>query len=205
MGVDMLKLEKDDLRWILARLGIILAVIIVCFLVVSQGLKAFNRTLGLDGRPETSDDATDHPPEDLYTVSERPYIHTVEALPEGPEASWTVTPCTLWAALSAQPSIDSLPEAPEVAHKPLEALLLVRRWAGAAGIPEDEIEMVYVFTRFDTIYVDLPAERDIDGLRRTIESRFICFTRLFPLVRGHLLSSYPEGTPLRGVEGVFRR
>ena len=68
----------------------------------------------------------------------------------------------------------------------------------------DIIDHVYVFTKFDTIYVDLPSEADLSGLKLTIESRFICFTRLFPLVAGNVLSSYPEGIPLRGVKGVFR-
>ena len=67
------------------------------------------------------------------------------------------------------------------------------------------IDKVYIFTKLDTIYVDLPSEADLEGLKLTIESRFICFTRLFPLMAGNVLSSYPEGIPLRGVKGVFRQ
>ncbi|MEN8208894.1 MAG: hypothetical protein ABFR50_06555, partial [Candidatus Fermentibacteria bacterium] len=121
------------------------------------------------------------------------------------EATWEVTPCSIYVSESSSPVIDSLPTAPEIENKPLEALFLTKRWAAEAGIEEESLDQVYVFTKLDTIFVDLPSERDFLGLKLTIESRFICFTRLFPIVAGNLLSSYPEGIPLRGIEGVFRQ
>ena len=87
----------------------------------------------------------------------------------------------------------------------MEAYFLVRRWAEESGLNKDEMEKVYVFTRLDTIYVDLPQAMDYNSLKQTLESRFICFTRLFPIVSGNLLSEYTEGISLRGIEGVFRR
>ncbi|OPL18592.1 MAG: hypothetical protein AVO35_04470 [Candidatus Aegiribacteria sp. MLS_C] len=199
--------EREDVRWLLARLGIIVGIIAICYLVVSAGLNMFNRTLGLDRPAESTGEGTaqDYQPETFYSPESRISLPEVEELPEGPEASWELTPCSLWVSSSSEPVVDSLPEAPAVPQKPLEALFLVKRWAMETGMGVEDLDMVYVFTRLDTIYVDLPEERDVAGLRMTIESRFICFTRLFPLVAGNLMAQYSEGVPLRGIEGVFRQ
>lgn len=202
----MPKLERLDARWILIRLGVVVCVILACYLIIFLGLRLFNKTLGL----ETDDGGAEEEPQSLeapqvlYTPEDRMALPEIEALPEGPEASWEMTPCSLWVSGSSQPVVDSIPEAPSVEHKPLEALFLVRKWAMESGMDEEEAGMVFVFNRLDTIYVDLPVERELDGLKRTIENRFICFTRLFPLVAGNLRSAYPEGISLRGIEGVFR-
>ncbi len=202
----MLKLENSDLRGILIRLGVIAGIVILIYFAISFGMKTVNKSFGIADAEETFDEVELYsPPESLYTSSERMTLPEIEDLPEGPEASWEVTPCSIYVSESSQPVIDSLPTAPEVENKPLEALFLVKRWAVEAGIEDEFIDQVYIFTKLDTIYVDLPSERDFLGLKLTIESRFICFTRLFPIVAGNLLSSYPEGIPLRGIEGVFRR
>ena len=202
----MLKLENSDLRGILIRLGVIAGIVVLIYFVISFGMKTVNKSFGITVGEETSDEVELYsPPESLYTSSERITLPEIEDLPEGPEASWEVTPCSIYVSESSQPVIDSLPTAPEIENKPLEAIFLVKRWAAEAGIEDEFIDQVYIFTKLDTIYVDLPSERDFLGLKLTIESRFICFTRLFPIVAGNLLSSYPEGIPLRGIEGVFRR
>jgi len=203
----MLKLESSDLRGILIRLGVIAGIIVLIYIAISFGMKTVNKSLGTDGSPdETSEDVELYsPPESLYTSGEGITLPEIEELPEGPEAFWEVTPCSIYVSESSQPVIDSLPTAPQIEDKPLEALFLVKRWAAEAGIEGEYIDQVYIFTKLDTIYVDLPSERDFLALKLTIESRFICFTRLFPIVAGNLLSSYPEGIPLRGIEGVFRQ
>ncbi len=203
----MLKLESSDLRGILIRLGVIAGIIILIYIAIFFGMKTVNKSLGTDGSTdETSEDVELYlPPESLYVSGEGITLPEIEDLPEGPEASWVVTPCSIYVSESSGPVIDSLPTSPEIEGKPLEALFLVKRWAAEAGIEDEYIDQVYIFTKLDTIYVDLPSERDFLGLKLTIESRFICFTRLFPIVAGNLLSSYPEGIPLRGIEGVFRR
>jgi len=202
-----MRLESSDARWLLVRLGIIAVIIAVCYLVIMVGMNMFNRSLGLDSDEDGVEEDSGGPaaPQDFYTPDDRLALPEVEELPEGPEASWAMTPCSIWVSASADPVVDSMPEAPGIPQKPLEALFLARRWAFEAGIGEEDLDMVYVFTRLDTIYVDLPEERQLEGLKRTIESRFICFTRLFPLVAGNLMSSYPEGISLRGIEGVFRQ
>jgi len=203
----MIKLENSDLRGILIRLGAIIGIIILIYFTISFGMKTVNKSLGTEEDPDETLEGVElyTPPESLYAPGEELTLPEIEDLPEGPEASWEVTPCSIYVSESSQPVIDSLATAPEIENKPLEALFLVKRWAAEAGIESEYIDQVYVFTKFDTIYVDLPSERDFLGLKLTIENRFICFTRLFPIVAGNLLSSYPEGIPLRGIEGVFRQ
>jgi hypothetical protein len=203
----MIKLDSSDVRWLLPRLGVILLVILACYIVIASGMKMFNKSLGLSGedsgQEQTQTETTE--PQEFYEPEQRVTLPEAEELPEGPEASWELTPCSLWVSASSDPVVDSLPEAPEIVQKPLEAMFLIRRWARETGVSDDQLEMVYVFTNMDTIYVDLPVERDLEGLIMTIENRFICFTRLFPLVAGNMMSSYPDGIALRGIEGVFRR
>lgn len=203
----MLKLESSDLRGILIRLSIIAGIIILTYFVITIGMKTVNKSMGIVGsQDETFEDIELYTsPESLYVSEDRVTLPEIEDLPEGPEACWEITPCSIYVSESSQPVIDSLPTAPEIENKPLEALFLVKRWASEAGIEDESIDQVYVFTKLDTIYVDLPSERDFLGLKLTLEKRFICFTRLFPLVAGNLLSSYPDGIHLRGIEGVFRQ
>lgn len=203
----MLKLESGDLRGILIRLGVIAGIIVLAYFVISFGMKTVNKSMGIEeSSDETASDVELYTStEELYTSENRVTLPETEDLPEGPEASWEITACSIFVSESSQPIIDSLPIAPNVMDKPLEALFLVERWASEAGIEDEFMNQVYVFTKFDTIYVDIPYEKDFLGLKQTIENRFICFTRLFPLVAGNLLSSYPEGIPLRGIEGVFRQ
>jgi len=203
----MIKLESSDLRGILIRLGVIAGMIILLYFAISLGMRTVNKSLGIDETPgEIIEDVELYTsPADIYASEERVNLPEIEELSEGPEASWEVTPCSIYVSESSQPIIDSLPTAPEIENKPLEALFLVKRWAAEAGIEEEYIDQVYIFTKLDTIYVDLPSEKDLMGLKLTIENRFICFTRLFPLVAGNLLSSYPDGISLRGIEGVFRQ
>ena len=203
----MLKLENSDLRGILIRLGVIAGIIILIYFAISSGMKTVNKSMGIEESSDVtaSDVELYTSTEELYISEDRVTLPEIEDLPEGPEASWEIVPCSIFVSESSQPIVDSLPTAPEITDKPLEALFLVKRWAIEAGIEDESIDQVYVFTKLDTIYVDIPSEMDFIGLKLTIENRFICFTRLFPLVAGNLLSSYPDGIPLRGIEGVFRQ
>ena len=202
----MLKLENSDLRGILIRLGAVAGIIILIYLAISLGMKTVNKSLGTEESPDETFEGVElyTPPESLYASGEELTLPEIEDLPEGPEASWEVTACSIYVSETSQPVIDSLPTAPEIEDKSLEAQFLVKRWAAEVGIEPEYIDQVFVFTKLDTIYVDLPSERDFLGLKLTIESRFICFTRLFPIVAGNLLASYPDGISLRGIEGVFR-
>ncbi len=199
-------LDREDSKWLLPRFAVVLGLVFMCYLVVYVGLKMFNESLGLE-RGEEKDAGSEAPPDTAETVymPVAPALPDSVELPEGPEASWEVTPCSLWVPGSDTPLPDSLPVAPEIRLKPLETLLLVELWAESTGISGEDLEKVYVFNRMDTLYVDMPVEWDVETLKRTLESRFICFTRMFPLVSGNLMHGYRDGLPLRGVEGVFRR
>jgi len=202
----MLNLKRSDFTGIPVRIGVIAGITILIYIVISFGMKSVNKSMGIEENPAEMDSVEIYTSqESLYTSEERITLPEMEELPEGPEASWVMSPCSIYVLESSQPLLDSLPTAPDVVDKPLEALFLAKLWASAAGIEDEQIDQVYVFTRLDTIYVDLPVERDFLGLKLTIENRFICFTRLFPLVGGNLLTSYPEGISLRGTGGVFRQ
>lgn len=203
----MFRLNSSDRRFILIRLGILAGAIILISVVLAFGMKMINKSIGTQNVDidEIEYEEYSITPDSLWAEGDRFTLPEIEELPEGPEASWPLTPCSIYVTESSEVVIDSLPTAPIPAYKPLEAQFLIRRWAEESGMEGEIIDQVYVFTKLDTIYVDLPTEADLDGLKLTIESRFICFTRLFPLMAGNVLSSYPEGIPLRGVKGVFRQ
>lgn len=198
-------LSSSDRKHILIRFCVIVGIVIVISICVVLGMGTFNRTRAVEQITTVTEEEEYYSAHDsLWSSTEGLALPEIEALPEGPEASWEVNVCSIFVTESSETVIDSLPVAPIPSDKPLEALFLVRRWAEECGMGAEDIEQVYVFTKLDTIYVDLPTDADIGGLKRTIESRFICFTRLFPLAAGCILSSYPEGLSLRGVKGVFR-
>ena len=202
----MFRLNNPESRFILIRIGIIAGIILLISVVVALGMKMMNKSIGFEQVDIDADQDEGYSiiPDSLWNEGDTFALPEIEALPEGPEASWPLSPCSIYVTESSDVIVDSLPTAPNPAYKPLEAQFLIRKWAEQSGMESEIIDHVYVFTKFDTIYVDLPSEADLSGLKLTIESRFICFTRLFPLVAGNVLSSYPEGIPLRGVKGVFR-
>jgi hypothetical protein len=181
------------------------AVLAVCVLVVLMGMRTVNSQLGLDETPVTEGDGTGNQlySDSLWIPDITTGPETEEVLVEAPESGWPVTPCSLFVSSGSSAVHDSLPEARTTAGIPYETLLVVRRWAVLSGMTETDIEKVYVFNHLDSLYVDLPAALDVGGLVRTVEGRFICYTRLFPLVGGNLLSGYEEGVHLSGVPGVF--
>jgi hypothetical protein len=190
----------------LRSLIVISIVIVVCIIVVLAGMKAMNRQLGLDDNEsqEGAEAAESFPAESLWVPDLTAIPEIEEQVVESPEASWPLTPCSLYVSSGSSAVFDSLPEAVTAWDIPYETLLLVKLWALESGMPEVDIDRIYVFNRLDSLYVDLPGALDLDGLRRTIEARFICYTRLFPLVGGNLVSSFEDGIYLAGVRGVFR-
>jgi hypothetical protein len=203
----MIRINNPDVRFILIRLGILTAGVALISLVAVLLLGSMNDDP--DGTVPTAGES-EAGTTDPYSELDSLWLGSDVVLPEqqmmseGPESSWEVSPCSIYVEGGSQPVVDMMPESPGSEGKPLEALLVVKRWAAESGLGEEYMDDVYVFTRLDTIYVDLPSPLDVEGLKLTLESRFICFTRLFPLVAGNMLASWPEGLPLRGVPGVFR-
>jgi hypothetical protein len=194
-------------RFLLRPMIFIGAVLAVCSLVVLLGMKAVNSKLDLENLPGQDElEAVDLTLADSLWVIDVTATHEIEEIViEGPETGWPVTPCSIFVSADSQALQDSLPEARTTVGIPYETLLVVRRWAAESGLPEPDLDRIYVFNHLDSLYVDLPVALDFDGLRRTIEGRFICYTRLYPLVGGSLLSNYEDGIRLAGVPGVFSR
>ncbi|NLP05184.1 hypothetical protein GX411_04480 [Candidatus Fermentibacteria bacterium] len=187
------------MRPILIELGIIL----LLALVFSAGMRIANRRLGAESPAEDLQS-------DTLPVSGGVSVPDIaSSMPEqqtgweGPESAWESTPCSLFVSASSRAVMTELPEAPSVRDIPLETLLVVRNWASLSGTEEADLEKVYSFNRRDTLYVDLPRTLDFEGLKRTVEGRFVCYTRMFVLVAGMPVSGYPDGIPLRGVAGTF--
>jgi hypothetical protein len=202
----MIRIDNPDVKFIVVRLGLLAAAVVLISLLAVLVLGAMNDSDGTPSAAGQPDSGTVDPfaEQDSLWQGSNVVLPEQQMMSEGPEATWEVSPCSIYVDGDSSPVVDVMPEAPGPQGKPLEALLVVKRWAAESGLGEEYIEDVYVFTRMDTIYVDLPSPLDVEGLKLTLESRFICFTRLFPLVAGNLLSSAPDGLPLRGVPGVFR-
>jgi len=201
-------IRGEDRRFILIRLAVVVGIVGILCLIALIGMGMVNDKLGVSsGDSEQNLEEGIDPfatPDSLWMPDGGTELPQMAVPSEGPESSWEVMPCSLYTSGTSEAVLDSLPMAPSSEDKPFEALMLVKRWAEEYGIQDDYIDKVYVFNNYDTIYVDLPSVCDIDGLSRTLESRFICFTRLYPLVAGNIMSAYPDGVPLRGVPGVFR-
>ena len=185
------------LRDILIEVAVITVIALAFFVVV----KALNRRLGLDEPAAAAEPATSAQPDTLVVPMVMPQP-AADTPAEGPESTWPATPCSIFTSGSSGARVLQVPQAPTTAGIPYEVLLVVRAWAFECGTAEQDLQKVYVFNRLDTLYVDLPSPGDTDGLRRTLESRFVCFTRLFVLVGGSLFSD-AGGIPVRGVEGGF--
>lgn len=183
------------LRDILIEVAVIVVIALAFFLV----MRAANRRLGLEEPSGVEEPATSAQPDSLVVPEMAPQLPS-ETVAEAPESSWPVTPCSLFTSAGSGARILQIPQAPTTEEIPYEALLVVRAWAAECGTDEQDLQKIYVFNRLDTLYVDLPSPLDPEGLRRTVEGRFVCFTRLFVLVGGSLQSSV-DGIAVRGVEG----
>ena len=62
-----------------------------------------------------------------------------------------------------------------------------------------ELERIWIFASGDTCFVDLPRSADWQGIVRTIESRFVSYTILFPFVAGEIVEGMEDGISVRGI------
>lgn len=199
---------KKDIRRLLLELA---AVVVIIALVAFAGWAAMayvnsklgveptDRTEDLDlhagGEPVLNADSIGVPvfPEDSLPSQEEQLV----------EQTWEATPCSIYVDSTAAAVMDTLPEAPSRSQIPLELQLVVEAWADHAGLEGEELDRVYAFSSHDSVFVDLPQRMDVAGLARTLEGRFVCFTRLFPIVGGVHWDRYPSGLRMRGVaDGV---
>lgn len=196
-------IARDPLvRGILIELGIVA----LLALILLAGLKIMNKRLGLS--EELADQEAlsgDLPEVDSLLVPTTEGVDTTrtETVAESPESFWTSTPCSLFVSATSDAVAIQLPEAPTTADIPLETMILVKAWADLAGLDESQADRLFTFIRNDTIYVDVPREFDPEGLARTVEGRFVNYTRLFPLVSGATMDGYQDGLPVRGVRDAI--
>ncbi|OQC69360.1 MAG: hypothetical protein BWX47_01236 [candidate division Hyd24-12 bacterium ADurb.Bin004] len=189
-------------RGILIELGIV-ALLALTLLV---GLRIMNKRLGLSEEPADQEVVSaDLPAIDSLPApaAEEAADAPTETVADRPESSWTSTPCSLFVSATSDAVTIQLPEAPTTDDIPLETMLLVRAWGGLAGLDESQAERLFTFIRNDTIYVDAPRAFDPEGLVRTVEGRFVNYTRLFPLVSGATMEGCQDGLPVRGVRDAI--
>lgn len=160
-----------------------------------------NKKMGLeyDEEPQLSD--TTLTEENMAAVI-MPDFDPVPAMEIGSSVwapDWKTTPCSLYVTAESDAILDSLQESPDPASRNTELQLLIELWADHSGFEPVEIERIWVFASGDTCFVDLPRSGDWQGIVRTIESRFISYTVLYPFVAGEILEGFEEGIPVRGV------
>jgi hypothetical protein len=192
----------------LLELAALVVIIALVALAMWAGMAYVNRKLGVEPSDRTDDldlhagGGTELRP-DSVTVPVFPEDSLAEGEEQLAELSWEATPCSIFTDSASSPVLDTIPEAPSRAEVPLELELVVEAWAEHAGLEGEELDRVYAFSSHDSVYVDLPQRMDVGGLARTIEGRFVCFTRLFPIVGGIQWDRYPSGLEMRGVaDGV---
>ena len=200
---------KRDVRSLLIGLAAEIAIIAVIALVVWAAMGYVNRKLGVESNDRTEDldlragTEAEMAPEDLEVpvVPQDSLLAPDEV--EGVELDWEATPCSIYTDSSSSPLMDTLPEAPTRAEIPIELQMVVEAWAEHSGLEPSELEQVYAFSSHDSVYVDIPRRMDFQALVMTLEGRFVCFTRLFPMVGGTQWDRYPSGIHMRGVaDGV---
>lgn len=189
---------------------IVLGIAIVMGLLSSVAMRMMNRKLNISDVPpdETAPQAEGAAAgqDTLRIVEFTPGEYDLSLQEAAPwDARWPVSPCSVYVTAGSSPVIDTIPTADSPDLIPLETQFLIESWGRASGLSETELERLWAFNSFDTLYVDMPRSLDIDGLKKTIESRFVCYTLLVPIVNGVLSEGSGAGIPLAGVPGVFPR
>lgn len=186
---------------VVRSLIIIVAVALLFGFFARIGMEILNRKMGLDS--STIDQPQSIPEEtEEYDLPEMPEYEPVEMTETGSSVwnpDWKATPCSLFVSGQTEALLDSLPRALEPADRPTELQLLMELWADRSGYSQPELDHVWAFASGDTCFIDLPVNPDWSAVKRTIESRFISFTVLFPFVAGEAVSEYSSGMALRGI------
>ncbi len=186
------------------------SLIIVAVAALLMGVTAkvtmdtLNRKMGLE-TDETSQSADTTLTEENLEVAVMPEFDPTTVTGTGSAIwapDWKTTPCSLYISEGSEAIFDSLQQSPSPASRNTELQLLVELWAGYSGFEAIEIERVWVFASGDTCFIDLPRSADWQGVRKTIESRFISYTVLYPFVAGEMLEGFEEGIPVAGVPSI---
>ena len=189
----------------LVRSLIIIAVAAVLMGVTAKvTMETLNRKMGLETN-EVSQPADTVVTEESQEIAVMPDFDPASAIGTGSAVwapDWKITPCSLYISEESEAIFDSLQQSPQPDSRNTELQLLVELWAGYSGFEQTEIERVWVFASGDTCFIDLPRSADWQGIRKTIEKRFISYSVLFPFVAGEILEGYEEGIPVAGVPSI---
>lgn len=189
---------------------IVLGIALLMGLLSSLAMRMINKKLNIsdvpadDSSPQTAEPAQGQ--DTLRIVEFTPGDYDLSLQDAAPwDARWPVSACSVYVTAGSSPVVDTIPSADSPDLIPIETQFLVESWGRASGLSESELERLWAFNSFDTLYVDMPRALDLEGLKKTIESRFVCYTLLVPIVNGVLSEGSGEGIPLAGVPGVFTR
>lgn len=186
---------------------VIRSIAIVVVLAFLAGVSAkiamttLNRKMGIDpGGATASVDTTEilENPEETVMPQFDP-VQMTEAASSIWIPDWKATPCSIFLTSESDALMDSLPAATDAADRNTELQLLIELWAGHSGFQPMELERIWIFASGDTCFVDLPRSANWQGIIRTIESRFVSYTVLFPFVAGEIVEGMEDGIPVRGI------
>jgi hypothetical protein len=191
---------------------IVVGIALLMGLLSSVAMRVINRKMNISDVPgdetalQSGDPNEGQGQDSLRIVEFNPGEYDLSLQDVSPwDARWPVAPCSVYVTASSAPVVDTIPSAESPDLIPVETQFLVESWGRASGLEETELERLWAFNSYDTLYIDMPRALDVDGLKKTIESRFVCYTLLVPIVNGVLSEGSGAGIPLAGVPGVFPR
>lgn len=204
--------EKVSSPVMIRSVLIVLGIALLMGLLSSVAMRMINRKMNISDVPvdeaalQTADPNEGQGQDSLRIVEFTPgeYDLSLQDVAQW-DARLPVAPCSVFVTATSAPVVDTIPSADSPDMIPMETQFLVESWGRASGLEETELERLWAFNNYDTLYIDMPRLLDIDGLKRTIESRFVCYTLLVPIVNGVLSEGSGAGIPLAGVPGVFPR
>ena len=201
--------EKVSSKYMVRSVLIVAGIAALMGLWSSVAMSIINRKLNIQDVPEPEEEAVAAEPQvsdTLRIVEFTPGEYDLSLEEPAPwDSRWPVSPCSVYVTANSSPLVDTIPSADNPDFIPVETQFLVESWGRASGLDESEMERLWAFNNYDTLYVDMPRQLDVEGLKRTIESRFVCYTLLVPIVNGQPVDTDASGTPLAGVPGVFSR
>lgn len=200
------KAAKVGSAFVVRSVLITAAIAVAMGLLSSVAMKSINRKLDIAEAPADHQADRVQEPDTMRIVEFTPgefQLSTDETAPWDPR--WPVSPCSVFVTAESAPVVDTIPSAETVGFIPVETQFLIESWGRASGLSVTEMERLWAFNSYDTLYVDMPRALDTGGLKKTVESRFVCYTLLVPLVNGQLSEGSTGGIPLSGVPGVFPR
>lgn len=204
--------EMVSSRAMIRSVLIVLGIALLMGLLSSAVMRMVNRKMNISDVPvdeaalQAEDPNEGQGQDSLRIVEFTPGEYDLSLQDVAPwDSRWPVSPCSVYVTATSAPVVDTIPSADSPDLIPVETQFLVESWGRASGLSETELERLWAFNNYDTLYIDMPRSLDLDGLKRTIESRFVCYTLLVPIVNGVLSEGSGAGIPLAGVPGVFPR